>query len=305
MGAPPLQPYEDRSKIGQRDTTSRADAPGAGQSRADAHQRDPSRGAAFFDLDRTLMAGSSGIFFARAAYEAGMISRRRLLGDLYQNLRFRLRGSTDDWADEVRRRVGEMLAGVAVRDLQRMSPRVLAGVLPRLYPQMLARGYRHQDAGQPVYIVTAASQEMADLMAHVLVFDGGVGSRLEVRDGHYTGRADGPFNYREGKVLSLRELAAREGIDLAASYAYSDSESDLPMLRAVGHPVVVNPDPDLARIAAQEGWEILRLDHLGRRIKIVVALSAGATLAGLGRVVRGRANGSPGGRTAGHDGSRA
>jgi HAD superfamily hydrolase (TIGR01490 family) len=249
------------------------------------------RAAAFFDLDRTLMAGSSGVFFARAAYEAGMITRGRLLGDLWQNLRFRLRGSTDNWADAVRVRVGEMLAGVAVRDLQRMSPRVLAGVLPRLYPQMLERAYAHQDAGRPVYIVTAASQEMADLMAHVLVFDGGVGSRLEVRDGHYTGRADGPFNYREGKVLSLRTLAAREGIDLASSYAYSDSESDLPMLRAVGHPVVVNPDPELARVAAQEGWEVLRLDNLGRRLKLGVALGAGATLAGLGRFVQGRAGG--------------
>jgi HAD superfamily hydrolase (TIGR01490 family) len=252
----------------------------------------PERAAAFFDLDRTLMAGSSGVFFARAAYEAGMITRGRLLGDLWQNLRFRLRGSTDSWADAVRARVGEMLAGVAVRDLQRMSPRVLAGVLPRLYPQMLARAYAHQDAGRPVYIVTAASQEMADLMAHVLVFDGGVGSRLEVRDGHYTGRADGPFNYREGKVLSLRALASREGIDLAASYAYSDSESDLPMLRAVGHPVVVNPDPTLARIAAQEGWEVLRLDNLGRRLKLGLALGAGAALAGLGRFVQGRAGGS-------------
>src|ERR1039458_4240768 len=83
------------------------------------------RAAAFFDLDRTLMAGSSGIFFARAAYESGMISRRRLARDAYANLRFRLRGSTDDRAEEVRRRVGQMLAGVAVRDLQRMSPRVL------------------------------------------------------------------------------------------------------------------------------------------------------------------------------------
>jgi HAD superfamily hydrolase (TIGR01490 family) len=247
------------------------------------------RAAAFFDLDRTLMAGSSGIFFARAAYEAGMITRGRLLGDLYQNLRFRLRGSTDEWADAVRMRVGEMLAGVAVRDLQRMSPRVLAGVLPRLYPQMLERAYRHQDAGRPVYIVTAASQEMADLMAYVLVFDGGLGSRLEVRDGRYTGRPAGPFNYREGKVLSLRELAAREGFDLDASYAYSDSESDLPMLRAVGNPVVVNPDPDLARIAASEGWEVLRLDRLGRRLKLAVALSAGATLAGLGLLGRERA----------------
>jgi phosphoserine phosphatase len=195
---------------------------------------------------------------------------------------------------------------VAVRDLQRMSPRVLAGVLPRLYPQMLERAYHHQDAGRPVYIVTAASQEMADLLAHVLAFDGGLGSRLEVVNGHYTGRPAGPFNYREGKVLSLRELAARERIDLAASYAYSDSESDLPMLRAVGHPVVVNPDPDLARIAAGEGWEVLRLDRLGRRLKIAVAVTAGASLAGLGRVVRGRSNGgSPWGRAGGRGDSRA
>jgi len=221
------------------------------------------RAAAFFDLDKTMMAGSSGIFFARAAYESGMISRRRLAHDVYENLRFRLRGSTDDRADEVRKRVGEMIAGVPVHVLARMSPRVLAGVLPRLYPQMLERAWAHQDAGLLVYIVTAASQEMADLLAHVLSFDGGVGSRSEIVDGRYTGRAAGPFNYRDGKVLSLRELAASEAIDLGTSYAYSDSESDLPMLRAVGHPVVVNPDAHLRRIAREEGWEIVHLDRLG------------------------------------------
>ena len=91
---------------------------------------------------------------------------------------------------------------------------MLAGVLPRLYPQMLERAYAHQDAGMPVYILTAASQEMADLLAHVLAFDGGLGSRSEIVDGRYTGRPAGPFNYREGKVLSMRELAEREGIDL-------------------------------------------------------------------------------------------
>ena len=280
-----------------RGRTPRAATLGDESSHADDLQPDipPTelRGAAFFDLDRTLMAGSSGIFFARAAFEAGMITRARLAHDLWENLRFRLRGSTDNWADAVRARVGEMLAGVPVRDLQRMSPRVLAGVLPRLYPQMLERAYRHQDAGQPVYIVTAASQEMADLLAYVLAFDGGVGSRLEVVDGRYTGRAAGPFNYRDGKVASMRELAAREGIDLDASYAYSDSESDLPMLRAVGHPIVVNSDPELARIALREGWEILRLDRLGRRLKVLVALSAAATLGGLGRAVRGRVGEHP------------
>ncbi len=250
--------------------------------------RGPSRAAAFFDLDKTLMAGSSGIFFARAAYETGMISRGRLARDAYENLRFRLRGSTDDRADDVRRRVGEMIAGVRVRDLERLSPRVLAGVLPRLYPQMLARAYAHQDAGMPVYILTAASQEMADLLARVLAFDGGLGSRSEIVEGRYTGRPAGPFNYREGKVLSTRELAEREGIDLEASFAYSDSESDLPMLRAVRHAVVVNPDPDLRRIALQEGWEVLHLDRLGRRLKMLAAVGLAALLGALGRLARGR-----------------
>src|SRR5207248_3594741 len=262
------------------------------------------RAAAFFDLDKTLMAGSSGIFFARAAYETGMISRGRLARDAYENLRFRLRGSTDERADGVRTRVGRMIAGVRVRDLQRLSPRVLAGVLPRLYPQMLARAYAHQDAGVPVYILTAASQEMADLLAHVLAFDGGLGSRSEIVDGRYTGRPAGPFNYRAGKVISMRELAAREGIGLAASHAYSDSESDLPMLRAVGRPVVVNPDPHLRRIAAEEGWEVLHLDRLGQRLKVRAALGAGMALASLGKAVRARGSAAAGGSRATGAGAR-
>ncbi len=250
-----------------------------------ANGAQPPRAAAFFDLDKTLMAGSSGVFFARAAYESGMISRSRLIKDLYENIRFRLLGSTDDRADDVRRRVGEMIAGVRVRDLERLSPRVLSGVLPRLYPHMLERAYAHQDAGVPVYILTAASQEMADLLARVLAFDGGLGTRSEIVDGHYTGRPAGPFNYREGKVISMHEVAEREGIDLGASFAYSDSESDLPMLRAVGQAIVVNPDATLRRIAVEEGWEIVELDRLGRRLKMLLALGIGTALASAGRAL--------------------
>ncbi len=245
-------------------------------------------GAAFFDLDRTMMAGSSGIHFARAAYSSGLIGRGRLVRDGLENLRFRLLGATDERADEVRVRVARTIAGVAVRDLQRLTPRALAGVLPRLYPQMLARAYAHQDAGRRVYIVTAASQETADLLAHVLTFDGALGSRTEIVDGRYTGRDVGHFNYREGKVQLLAELAQREGIDLSASWAYSDSESDLPMLRAVGHPVAVNPDAMLARIAADEGWEVLRFDRLGARLKLVGALAALATALGAAMQLRRR-----------------
>jgi HAD superfamily hydrolase (TIGR01490 family) len=246
--------------------------------------------AAFFDLDRTLMAGSSGFHWAREARRAGLISRRRLAADAWVNLRFRLEGSTDAATDKVRERVGAMIAGRRVRDLQRLSPRVLARVLPRLYPEMLAVAYEHQDSGRRVYIVTAASQEMAALLAHVLGFDGGIGSRSEVVDGVYTGRAGGPFTYREGKAQELRALAESEGIDLAGSWAYSDSESDLPMLRAVGHPVAVNPDAELARVARAEGWAVMRFDTLGRKLKAGAALLLAALVGTAGRSAARRAS---------------
>jgi HAD superfamily hydrolase (TIGR01490 family) len=253
-----------------------------------ALRREEEKGAAFFDLDRTLIAGSSAFQFGRAAYRAGLVTRRQLAGDAWENVLFRLRGSTDAGTDALRERIGQMLEGVRVRELQRLAPDVLAGVLPRLYPQMLEIAYAHQDAGRPIFICTAASQEMAELMAIVLTFDGAVGSVSEVVDGHYTGRAGGPFTYREGKAEAIRDLAAREGIDLAESWAYSDSESDLPMLRLVGNPVAVNPDSELGRVARLEGWEVLRFERLGRRLRVVGAAGVAAALGGLGSVVLSR-----------------
>src|SRR3954452_8953215 len=226
------------------------------------------RGGAFFDLDKTLIGGSSALHFARASYKAGQLSKRQMARDIRDNVRFRLQGSTDEATDALRARVYEAIAGKRVVDLARLTPEMLKGILPRVYPQMLDVAWRHQDAGRPVYIVTAASQEMAELLAHVLVFDGGIGARSEVRDGVYTGRPEGPFTYREGKAEAIRDVAAREGIDLAESWAYSDSESDLPMLRVVGHPVAVNPDAALARVAREGGWEIMRFDRLGRRLRL-------------------------------------
>jgi HAD superfamily hydrolase (TIGR01490 family) len=253
-----------------------------------ALRRPEEKGAAFFDLDRTLMAGSSAFQFGRAAYRAGLVTRRQLATDAWKNVLFRLRGSTDSGADALRERIGRMLEGVRVRELQRLAPDVLAGVLPRLYPQMLEIAYEHQDAGRPIFICTAAAQEMAELMAIVLTFDGAVGSVSEVVDGHYTGRAGGPFTYREGKAEAIRDLAEREGIDLTESWAYSDSESDLPMLRLVGHPVAVNPDAELGRVARMEGWELLRFERLGRRLRVAGAAGVAAGLGGLGSVVLSR-----------------
>jgi HAD superfamily hydrolase (TIGR01490 family) len=240
------------------------------------------RGAAFFDLDKTLIEGSSALHFGRAAYKAGMLSRRRLARDVWANLRFRLSGSTDQGTDELRQRILDAIAGQRVVDLQRLGPDVLAGILPLVYKEVLQEAYAHQDAGRPAYIVTAASQELAEVLAAVLVLDGGIGMRSEVREGVYTGRPDGPFTYREGKAEAIREIAAREGIDLAESYAYSDSESDLPMMRAVGHPVAVNPDAALEKVARAEGWRIMRFDRLGPLLKIGAATLAVALVGGGG-----------------------
>jgi HAD superfamily hydrolase (TIGR01490 family) len=246
------------------------------------------RAAAFFDLDKTLIEGSSAIDFARATFKRGLMSRRELAKGLWANLKFRLNGSTDSSTELLRARVLDAIAGKRVVDLKRLGPDVFATLLPRVYPDMLNEAWEHQDAGRPIYIVTAASQEMAEALAHVLGFDGGIGTRSEIKDGVYTGRPDGPLTYREGKPVAMREVAEREGIDLADSYAYSDSESDLPMLRAVGHPVAVNPDAALARVAREEGWAIMRFETLGRRLRAggALALAALVGTAGAGAARR-------------------
>jgi HAD superfamily hydrolase (TIGR01490 family) len=248
----------------------------------------PGQAAAFFDLDRTLIAGSSAFQFARASYRNGLTTRRQIASDALANIRFRLQGSTDEATEELKARVMQALEGVRVRDIERLGPDVLAGILPRVYPQMLKIAYAHQDAGRPVYICTAASQEVADLLAGVLTFDGAIGTRSEIVDGTYTGQLDGPFTYREGKATAMREVAAEQGYDLAESWAYSDSESDLPMLLAVGHAVVVNPDAELSRIAREKGWDVIRFETLGRRLKVGGAILTALAAGGIGNAVRRR-----------------
>jgi HAD superfamily hydrolase (TIGR01490 family) len=249
------------------------------------------RAAAFFDLDRTLMAGSSAFEFGRAAYRAGLLSRRQMANSAFENLRFRLVGSTDGRTDQLRERMGGLLEGVNQRDVHRLAPDILTGLLPRLYPQMLEEAWGHQDAGRPIYICTAASSEVAELLATILGFDGGIGTVPEVAHGQYTGGTIGPFTYREGKAEAIRALATSEGIDLSASYAYSDSESDLPMLRAVGHPVAVNPDRTLAKIAAEEGWQVKRFETIGRRLILGGVIATTALAGGIGAMVTRRKGG--------------
>ena len=232
------------------------------------------------------MAGSSGMVWARVSYDAGQISRRLLARWAVDHLRYRLRGATEDASRQVMTEVREMLRGVRARDLERLGPMVLAGVLPRIYPQMLDEVYAHQDAGRATFIISAAGVELVEMLARVLGMDGGIGTRYGIgSDGRFTGQLEGPFMYGPGKVEALHRYADEHGIDLEESYAYSDSASDLPMLQAVGNPVVVNPDDELLAVARDEGWRVMRFEKLGRRLAIAGATLTTAALGGIGSVV--------------------
>jgi len=245
------------------------------------------RTAAFFDLDRTLISGSSGLPWARAATKAGLISRRQMARWGVDAMRFRMRGSTDEATEKLLGEIKQVFNGVSARQIARMAPEVLVGVLPRIYPEMLEEVYAHQDAGRPTFIVSAAGDELVQLLARILYMDGGIGTSYEIgEDGRFTGELGGAFMYGDGKVEAMREFAAEHDIDLASSFAYSDSVSDLPMLRAVGNPVVVNPDEELTRIAKAEGWRVMRFEKLGRRLALagLSIVLAGAALLGRNRI---------------------
>ncbi len=241
------------------------------------------RAAAFFDLDRTLMAGSSGAHFGRAAFKSGMVSRRQMARWAIDHLRFRLRGASDHDTDELMKEIRELLAGVPERELKRMVPDLLAGILPRIYPQMLDEVRTHQDAGRPTFIVSAAGHGVVELLAEVLDMEGGIGTRYEVdADGRYTGELVDGLNYGDLKIAPMRRFAEEHDLDLDASWAYSDSASDLPMLEIVGTPVAVNPDEGLAGIARERGWKVMRFEKLGRRLAVAGTVMVAAALGGSG-----------------------
>ncbi|MBN8868447.1 MAG: HAD-IB family hydrolase [Solirubrobacterales bacterium] len=238
--------------------------------------------AAFFDLDKTLMAGSSGMQFAKAARQRGLISRAQILRWGRDHLRYRIKGATDDETGEILKVARETLSGVSYNEISRMWPEVLAGILPRIYPEMLAEVHRHQDEGRRTYIVSAAGSDMVESLAQVLGMDGGIGTRYVVEEGAYTGALDGPFVYGRGKVIAIEEIAEQVDLDLEGSWAYSDSASDLPMLELVGNAVAVNPDAPLLEVARREGWKVMRFERLGRNLAIGGTVAGALLVGGLG-----------------------
>jgi HAD superfamily hydrolase (TIGR01490 family) len=217
--------------------------------------------AAFFDLDRTLIRRSSALALAGAFREHGVIGRGQLAKAAAWQLLFAARGAG---AETVRKAAEDglmILRGFAVDDLRSLVAGAMEAVLkPLVYREALELVDRHRERGERVYIVSATLQEIVEEIARELGLDGAIGSVCEIEDGIYTGRSLRAA-HGEGKAAAIRELAEREGLDLAASTAYSDSHTDLPFLEAVGKPVAVNPDRALREIALDRGWPILRFEE--------------------------------------------
>lgn len=236
--------------------------------------------AAFFDLDRTLISGSSAFHFGLIAWRNDLIPTGDLVRDATQALAFKLFGATDERSEAVRDRILSAVQGGDQSQLIAMNEEIIPRILERVRPESRGLIEMHHEAGRDCYIVSASPVELVDPLARALGMEGGIGTRSEVIDGHYTGVLDGPFVYGEGKAEAIAKIAAERGYDLRLSYSYSDSASDLPMLEMVGHPVAVNPDRALEAMAHQRGWPIVIFSRRTKQVvKTTTALTGAASLA--------------------------
>jgi len=213
--------------------------------------------AAFFDLDKTVIASASMVAFGRRFYDAGMISRRTVLRGLWGQLVYLHLGASEEKLTRMRETVLALTRGWDQGKVSAIVEDALTSVVePIIYAEALELMADHRRAGRRIVIVSASPEEIVNPIGRLLDVDDVLASRSQVdHEGRYTGEmafyAYGPF-----KVDAMEDLAARRGIDLAASFAYSDSYTDLPMLEAVGHPVAVNPDRPLAKAARDRGYEV-------------------------------------------------
>lgn len=241
--------------------------------------REPARGAAFFDLDRTLISGSSAVDFGMIAWRHDLIPTKVIARDAWGALAFRLAGASDEKSEATRDRILGAVAGLRQDDMLALNEEIVPRVLAKVRPESKGLIDMHHEAGRDCYIISASPAEVVEPLASALGMEGGIGTRSKTRDGVYTGELDGPFCYGDGKRIIIEKIAASRGYDLRLSYCYSDSSSDLPMLELVGHPVAVNPDSPLEAVAHQRGWPVVIFSR--RRKKVIRLTTAGVGALGL------------------------
>lgn len=259
--------------------------------------------AAFFDLDKTIIAKSSTLAFSRPFFHEGLINRRAVLKSSYAQFLFLLAGADSDQIERMRANITSLCTGWDVKQVRAIVEETLHDVVdPLVYIEAAELIAEHKRKGHDVVVVSASGQEMVAPIARMVGADLSVATRMVEHDGRYTGEV-AFYCYGEGKAEAIRGLAAERGYDLGACYAYSDSATDLPMLREVGHPTAVNPDRPLRKESVSCGWPMLTFSApVPLRARIPTASSstvataavslgaaaAGATWYGLARRRRGR-----------------
>lgn len=221
--------------------------------------------AAFFDVDNTLIRGSTIYFLGRGMYQRGFFTKADISRFVLANLRFRLTGS--EKADEIERfknAATEFIGGHDVEEILAIGKDVYDQyVSPKLWQGTIDIARKHLDEGTEVWLVTAAPEDMAKVIAERLGFTGALGTKAEVKDSKYTGKMVGELLHGKAKAIAIAELSRERGFDMSQCFAYSDSHNDLPLLQSVGNPRAINPDAALRLRALAEGWKI----HEFRRLR--------------------------------------
>nr|WP_253945660.1 HAD-IB family hydrolase [Nocardioides sp. zg-DK7169] len=244
------------------------------------HVRADPRAAAFFDVDNTVMQGASIFHLARGLHRRDFFTTREIAGAAWKQLYFRVVGVEDPaHVAEARSSALSFIAGHTVAELEELTEAIFDEAMAhRIWPGTRALAQLHLDRGQRVWLVTAAPIEIAQIIARRLGLTGAMGTVAEHEDGVYTGRLVGDMLHGPAKAEAVRALAEREGLDLAACSAYSDSANDLPMLSLVGDPCAINPDARLRAHARANGWRVrdYRTGRKAARAGAVVGAVAGA-----------------------------
>ena len=242
---------------------------------------DPGRAAAFFDLDKTVIAASSALAFSRPFFQGGLINRRGVLRSAYAQFVFAASGADADQVARMREHLTSLCAGWDVAQVRSIVEEALHDVVdPLVYAEAAALVAEHRAGGRDVVIVSASGAEIVAPIAEMIGATHSVGTEMVAVDGRYTGEISF-YCYGAQKAAAMRELAERNGYDLSASHAYSDSSTDLPMLEAVGHPSVVNPDRGLRKVAAERGWPVLAFT---RPVSLRTRSNAAVAAIGIGAV---------------------
>lgn len=241
------------------------------------------RSAAFFDLDNTMVRGSTLYFLGRAMYNRGYFSRADISKFVVANVRFRLTGTEKpEVISKFQEAAVDFVGGHKLVELYEIAQSVYDEyVSPALIQGTIDLAKKHLSEGTEVWLVTAAPQDMAKLIADRLGFTGALGTKAIIEDGIFTGKLDGKILHGSEKARAVRELAAERGFSLNNCHAYSDSASDLPLLQSVGIPHAINPDARLRIKALAEGWQMhdfrkfRKLNRwLGPAVSRIVALGA-------------------------------